>query len=85
MFYSSAEEGLEKAKKTTEAIYSQNIDAWSSLNIDELRQILDGATIIDMNFRDGYTLKELVMDIRCFLTEGCVLINIIIFYVLYDR
>lgn len=67
------EEGLERALKATEAIYSKDVASLVSLSSTELEQIFDGATVTSLLLSPGITVMELGMKAKCFPTESKIL------------
>lgn len=50
---------------------------WSKLSFDDLHKVIQGATIVDLKFKPGYTILEFVLDVRCFFSKG---MNFLKFY-----
>lgn len=63
-------EGLERAMKATEAVYSKDVKSLISLTSTELEQIFDGATITNLLLSPGITVLELGLKAKCFPTEN---------------
>ncbi|KAF9417168.1 hypothetical protein HW555_005679 [Spodoptera exigua] len=63
-------EGLERAMKATEAIYSKDVKSLVSLSSTELEQIFENATVTNLLLSPGITVLELGMKAKCFPTES---------------
>ncbi|CAB3223975.1 unnamed protein product [Arctia plantaginis] len=63
-------EGLERALKATEAIYSKNVKSLVSLSGTELEQIFSEATVTSLLLSPGITVLELGLKAKCFPTES---------------
>lgn len=68
--YCFTEEGLEKARKVSEAIYSKDVKALVSLSSNELEQVFEGAPVVPMLLSPGITVLDLGMKAKCFPTES---------------
>ncbi|XP_026725109.1 tyrosine--tRNA ligase, mitochondrial [Trichoplusia ni] len=63
-------EGVEKALKATEAIYSKDVKSLIALSSTELEQVFENATITTLLLSPGITVLELGMKAKCFPTEN---------------
>ncbi|CAG9827532.1 unnamed protein product [Diabrotica balteata] len=63
------EQGLEKAKKASEALYEANITALSEMNAKDIVQIFSGATIVEILPEAGQSILDLAMKAKCFPTK----------------
>lgn len=64
------DEGLNRAKKATEAIYGKNVNSLISLTPTELEQVFSGAPVISLLMTPGITVLDLGMKAQCFPTEN---------------
>lgn len=64
------EEGLDSAKKTTQLIFSNDIEYLSKLNAEDLVKALPGCTVIERKFETGCTVLNFLLDLRCFFYES---------------
>ncbi|KZC04473.1 PREDICTED: tyrosine--tRNA ligase, mitochondrial [Dufourea novaeangliae] len=64
------DEGLVAAKRASAILYEKSIDSLSRINADELSQLLDGATIVDLLPEPSLTVYELAMRANCFKWES---------------
>ncbi|XP_050346332.1 tyrosine--tRNA ligase, mitochondrial [Nymphalis io] len=64
------EEGLRKARQTTEAIYSKDVKSLIALTPTDMEQIFEGAAIIHLLLSPGITVLDLGMKAKCFPTES---------------
>lgn len=73
MYYSKihfAEEGLQKAVSTTEALYTGNMNVLGTLTADDIKDVFTGATICDVLLEPGTTALSLAMKAKCFKNES---------------
>ncbi|XP_076160626.1 tyrosine--tRNA ligase, mitochondrial isoform X2 [Ptiloglossa arizonensis] len=63
------EEGLVAAKRASSILYSKSIESLSRFNANELLQILEGATLVDILSEPGINIYELALKAKCFKTE----------------
>ncbi|CAG9584475.1 unnamed protein product [Danaus chrysippus] len=64
------EEGLERARRATEAIFSKDVKSLVSLTSTELQQVFEGASTVHLLLSPGITVLELGMKAKCFATES---------------
>lgn len=64
------EEGLEKARLATEALYGHSIAAIAGLNAEEIADVFKGAEIVEILPQAGQTLIDLSLKAGCFQTES---------------
>ncbi|XP_059045377.1 tyrosine--tRNA ligase, mitochondrial isoform X2 [Achroia grisella] len=64
------EEGLAKALKTTDAIYSKDVKSLVGLSPDDLEQMFQGAPVVTLMLSPGITILELGLKAKCFSTES---------------
>ncbi|XP_061377374.1 tyrosine--tRNA ligase, mitochondrial isoform X2 [Danaus plexippus] len=64
------EEGLERARRATEAIFSKDVKSLVSLTSTELQQVFEGASTVPLLLSPGITVLELGLKAKCFATEG---------------
>lgn len=62
------EEGLEKAKIASKALYEGNISALSTINAKEVEELFHGATVCEVLPEAGQSILDLAMKIKCFPT-----------------
>lgn len=88
------EEGLQEALVTTSALYDNSIETLSTLSVNDILKIFNGATVVELMLEPGITVLKMAMNAKCFLTESNILnllfkINgkliIIIYYVFIFR
>ncbi|XP_072932103.1 tyrosine--tRNA ligase, mitochondrial [Epargyreus clarus] len=63
------EEGLVKARDTTDAIYSKDVKSLVSLSSTDLEQVFEGAPIVNLLLSPGITVLNLGLLAKCFPTE----------------
>ncbi|XP_047995666.1 tyrosine--tRNA ligase, mitochondrial [Leguminivora glycinivorella] len=63
-------EGLERAQRATEAIYSKDVKSLVTLSSTELEQVFQGAPVVQLLLSPGVTVLELGMKAGCFPTES---------------
>jgi len=63
-------EGLEKAQTASEALYKGNIEAVGQMNVTDVVQLFEGATIVDILPQAGQSILELAMRVGCFKCES---------------
>lgn len=63
------EDGLLAAKRASAALYDKSIESFVRLNASELRDVFEGANIVDILCQPGITVYELVKKARCFKTD----------------
>uniref|UniRef100_A0A1B6IT28 Tyrosine--tRNA ligase n=1 Tax=Homalodisca liturata TaxID=320908 RepID=A0A1B6IT28_9HEMI len=64
------EEGLERARITTAAMYDSNIEQLSKLTSQDVVSLFKGATVVDLLLQPGLTVRDLAMAAGCFGTAG---------------
>ncbi|XP_013199856.1 tyrosine--tRNA ligase, mitochondrial isoform X2 [Amyelois transitella] len=81
------EEGLSRAIKATEAIYSKDVRALVSLSSEELEQVFEGAPVVTLLLSPGITVLDLGLKAKCFPTENDAIriINAGGFYINHQR
>ncbi|XP_034104352.1 tyrosine--tRNA ligase, mitochondrial [Drosophila albomicans] len=63
------ENGLKQAERVTNALYKGNVDGLAELNVMEIKQTFQGATMVDILPEPGMSILELAMKAKCFPTE----------------
>ncbi|KAH8391225.1 hypothetical protein KR215_009120 [Drosophila sulfurigaster] len=63
------ENGLKQAERVTNALYKGNVDGLAELNVTEIKQTFQGATMVDILPEPGMSILELAMKAKCFPTE----------------
>lgn len=54
----------------TNALYKGNVDGLADLNLAEIQQTFQGATMVDLLTEPGMSILELAMKAKCFPTES---------------
>ncbi|XP_033200980.2 tyrosine--tRNA ligase, mitochondrial [Bombus vancouverensis nearcticus] len=63
------EEGLLAAKRASAVLYDNSIDSLAKMQADDLVQILDGATVVELLSEPGISVYDLAMKANCFKTD----------------
>ncbi|CAL7941958.1 unnamed protein product [Xylocopa violacea] len=63
------EEGLIAAKRASAVLYDRSIDSLAKMNVNDLIQILEGATVVELLAEPGINVYELAKRANCFKTE----------------
>lgn len=63
------EEGLAKALKISDALYSGNVNALGELPPHEVAQLFEGATYNELYMESGTSIIQVAMKIKCFSNE----------------
>lgn len=63
------EEGLEKARLATEALYGGSVEAIGGLKAEEVADVFKGAEVVELLPEAGQTVMDLALKARCFLTN----------------
>ncbi|KAI8040133.1 hypothetical protein M5D96_007563 [Drosophila gunungcola] len=63
------ENGLKQAERVTNALYKGNVEGLAELNLAEIQQTFQGATMVDLMTEPGMSILELAMKAKCFPTE----------------
>jgi tyrosyl-tRNA synthetase len=63
------EEGLKRAQKLSDALYSGNVHALGELKPEEVSQLFTGCSYNELVMEPGMTILKAAMTIKCFLTE----------------
>nr|XP_016929801.1 tyrosine--tRNA ligase, mitochondrial [Drosophila suzukii] len=63
------ESGLKQAERVTNALYKGNVEGLAELNLAEIQQTFQGATMVDLLTEPGMSILELAMKAKCFPTE----------------
>ena len=69
-YFIFSEEGLIRARKATEAIYSKDVKSLVSLTPVEMEQAFEGAPVINLLLSPAITVLDLGMRAKCFPTES---------------
>lgn len=67
--YLIIESGLVAAKKASAVLYENSLESLQRMNADELVQLLEGATIVEVLAEPGINVYELAMKAKCFKTS----------------
>ncbi|KAK9883730.1 hypothetical protein WA026_001918 [Henosepilachna vigintioctopunctata] len=63
------EEGLESAKATSKILYEGSVEALGTLSADDITDIFQGATIVELLPEAGQNMLDLALKAKCFLTK----------------
>ncbi|KMY96434.1 tyrosine--tRNA ligase, mitochondrial [Drosophila simulans] len=63
------ESGLKQAERVTNALYKGNVEGLAQLNLPEIQQTFQGATMVNLLTEPGMSILELAMKAKCFPTE----------------
>ncbi|XP_022180291.1 tyrosine--tRNA ligase, mitochondrial [Myzus persicae] len=63
------EEGLQEALVATSALYDNNIETLSTLSVNDILKIFNGATVVELMLEPGITVLKMAMNAKCFLTD----------------
>ncbi|XP_023288902.1 tyrosine--tRNA ligase, mitochondrial isoform X1 [Orussus abietinus] len=63
------EEGLQAALQASAVLYDRSIESLCKLNAEELVQVFEGASMVDLMPEPGLTAYELAMKANCFKTD----------------
>lgn len=63
------ESGLKQAERVTNALYKGNVEGLAELNLSEIQQTFQGATMVNLLTEPGMSILELAMKAKCFPTE----------------
>ncbi|RZC42225.1 tyrosine--tRNA ligase, mitochondrial, partial [Asbolus verrucosus] len=63
------EKGLESALKATEALYEKSVSALGEMNTNEIKNLFEGATVIEILPEPGQSILDLSMKAQCFPTR----------------
>ncbi|XP_017045201.1 tyrosine--tRNA ligase, mitochondrial [Drosophila ficusphila] len=63
------EHGLKQAERVTNALYKGNVEGLAELNLAEIQQTFQGATMVDLLTEPGMSILQLAMKAKCFPTE----------------
>lgn len=64
------EEGLAAAKRASGILYDRSIESLSRTSANELTQLLEGATVVELFSEPGITVYDLAMKAKCFGKES---------------
>lgn len=64
------EEGMRRAQRATEAIFSKKVSALAQLSPVEMEQTFDGAPVVSLLLSPGITVLQLGLMAKCFSTES---------------
>lgn len=64
------ESGLQEALVATSALYDNNINTLSTLSVNDVIKIFDGATVVELMLEPGTTVLQMAMKAKCFLTDS---------------
>jgi len=81
------ENGLQEALLATSALYDNNIETLSTLSVNDVYKIFNGATVVELMLEPGITVLQMAMKAKCFLTErdACRIIPAGGFYINHQR
>ncbi|XP_017022423.1 tyrosine--tRNA ligase, mitochondrial [Drosophila kikkawai] len=64
------ENGLKQAERVTNALYKGNVEGLAELNLAEIKQTFQGATMVELLTEPGMSILQLAMKAKCFPTEN---------------
>ncbi|XP_022904282.1 tyrosine--tRNA ligase, mitochondrial [Onthophagus taurus] len=64
------EEGLKKANAATKALYEGSVAALSSMTVEEVAQLFQGATVVEVLPEAGQSILDLALKVKCFPTTS---------------
>ncbi|CAK9803164.1 Tyrosine--tRNA ligase, mitochondrial [Anthophora quadrimaculata] len=64
------DEGLLAAKRASDFLYNKNIESLARMNVNDLVEVLEGATIVELLAEPGINVYELAMKASCFKTNS---------------
>lgn len=64
-----SELGLKAAKEASMVLYNKSIDTLVKMNADEIANVFEGATVVDILGEQGLTVYELVTKVKCFKSD----------------
>lgn len=67
------EKGLQEALVATSALYDNSIETLSTLSVNDILKIFNGATVVELMLEPGLTVLKMAMNAKCFLTESNIL------------
>lgn len=67
------EEGLQEALVATSALYDNSIETLSTLSVNDILKIFNGATVVELMLEPGLTVLKMAMNAKCFLTDSNIL------------
>jgi tyrosyl-tRNA synthetase len=67
------EAGLQEALVATSALYDNSIETLSTLSVNDILKIFNGATVVELMLEPGLTVLKMAMKAKCFLTESNIL------------
>lgn len=59
-------EGLQKAQRASEALYKNNVEALGDMNVSDIVQLFEGATVVEILLEAGQSILDLSMKVGCF-------------------
>ncbi|KAH8354562.1 hypothetical protein KR059_007660, partial [Drosophila kikkawai] len=60
------ENGLKQAERVTNALYKGNVEGLAELNLAEIKQTFQGATMVELMTEPGMSILQLAMKAKCF-------------------
>ncbi|CAG9094317.1 unnamed protein product [Plutella xylostella] len=80
-------EGLQRARKATSALFSKDVTSLTSLSPLELEQVFSGAPVVRVLLQPGTTVLDLAMKANCFgsQTDAMRIINAGGFYINHQK
>ncbi|CAD1475615.1 unnamed protein product, partial [Heterotrigona itama] len=63
------EEGLVAAKRASAVLYDKSIDSLAKMQMNDILQILEGATVVELLSEPGINIYDLAMKAKCFKTD----------------
>lgn len=63
------ESGLNAAKETSKILYDSSIESLVKMTANEIADVFEGATVVDIMGNEDLTVYDLVMKAKCFKTD----------------
>ncbi|KOC64311.1 putative tyrosine--tRNA ligase, mitochondrial, partial [Habropoda laboriosa] len=63
------EEGLVAAKRASDILYDRSVESLARMKVNDLVQILEGASVVELFAEPGISVYELAMKANCFNTD----------------
>ncbi|XP_047351075.1 tyrosine--tRNA ligase, mitochondrial [Vespa velutina] len=61
--------GLKAAKEASMVLYNKSIDTLVKMSADEIANVFEGATVVDILGEQGLTIYELATQVKCFKSD----------------
>lgn len=60
------EDALKQAQSAAEALYAGDVEVLGDMNVEEITQMFQGATVVEMLSEPGQNILEMAMKANCF-------------------